>query len=206
MPCGRPWWIVMSYEIEWASAVRVFENARPAVSAASAMRRRSSMSRRFFISAGSVASTSRAAVTAWLSDTGFALTFQIDSSACDSASRPRRQRTARRAATASAPGRRSPPRARSRGRCSEYFLPAARCQTVAQPRHLAAGARGRRHGDQRLDAVRRERLAGREQRDQRVELAALGADHQRLGGVEGAAAADRDDAPRSPGARARSAR
>ena len=85
MPCGRPWCIVMSYEIEWASAVRVFENARPAVRAANASRLRSSRSPRFFISFGSDSSTSRAACTACRSETGLALTFQIDSSACESA-------------------------------------------------------------------------------------------------------------------------
>jgi hypothetical protein len=55
---------VISQEIECAGAVRVFENAMPAFSAASAMRPRSSRSSRCFISFGSVARMSCTAATA----------------------------------------------------------------------------------------------------------------------------------------------
>ncbi len=64
MPCGSPWRSVISYEIECASAVLVLENASPAFSAASAMRARSSGSDGASSNSGSVAITSCAAAMA----------------------------------------------------------------------------------------------------------------------------------------------
>ena len=157
------------------------------------MRRRSSMSPRFFISAGRVGEHHAApASTAWLSDTGLALMFQIDSSACDSASRPaaRVGPAGSESVSSGSTQRRLGP---GLGQVQRVLLAGGAVPDRRPAGDLAAGARGRGHGDQRLDAMRRERLAGGEQRHQGVELAALGADHQRLGGVEGAAAADRDD-------------
>jgi len=74
--------------------------------------------------------TVRAAATAWVSETGLALTFQIDSSACDSASRPAASvgpagsERASSGSTIAASGHVS-------RRCSEYFWPASRSQIVA---------------------------------------------------------------------------
>ena len=100
------------------------------------------------------ASTSRAAATACLSEIGLALMFQIDSSACESASSPAASvgpagsESVSSGSTIAASGQVS-------ARCSEYFSARqARFQTVAQRRDFAAGARGRGNGDQGLDAMR----------------------------------------------------
>eukprot|EP01136_Pigoraptor_vietnamica_P026131 Opistho-1_new@80849 len=60
-------------------------------------------------------------------------------------------------------------------------------------RDLAAGAGGGGHGDQGLDHMRVECSPGGQQVDQFLETAAGRADHQRLGGVDRAAATDGHD-------------
>ena len=108
--------------------------------------------------------------------------------------RGRRPASGRRAGRASVPGRRSPPRGHVSGRCSEYFLPAARCQTVAQPVTSlpvpdvvgTAISVLARCGLKGLPVASRATSASNSP--------LFGADHERLGGVErAAAAADGDD-------------
>ncbi len=94
------------------------------------MRARSAQIARLASSAGSVARTSRAAATAKTSETGLALTFQIASSACDSASSALCRVTPRGSVSISC-GSTSAASGQVSRRCSECFLPAARSQIVA---------------------------------------------------------------------------
>ena len=192
MPCGRPWCIVISYEIECASAVRVFENARPAVSAANAIRLRSSMSPRSLHQL-----RQRREHLARRGD-GEVVGHRIGIDVPDRLERMRQRIEAAlrasppAAATASARGRPAPPRARFPSGAANISCRRARSQIVAHgvtslPVPAVVGTA--------ISVLTRsaERRSGREQRDQASKLAALRADHQRLGGVERAAAADRDD-------------
>jgi hypothetical protein len=163
----------------------VFENAKPACSAARAMPRAQRWVAEVLHQRGQRGHAPSAAATAWVSESGLALTFQIDSSACDSASRPaasvgRRSERASRGSTIAASGH------VSRGAANISGPPAV--PDRGPRRDLAAGAGRRRNGDQRADTVRRERLAAGEERDQRLEAAVGRAHHQRLGGVDDAAA------------------
>src|SRR5690606_13578010 len=74
--------------MECASAVLVLEKAIPAFRAAKAMRERSSLLVRSCTSWGRHSRMSSMADMAKVSEIGLALTFQIDSKAWDSASRP----------------------------------------------------------------------------------------------------------------------
>ncbi len=102
----------------------------PAFSAASAMAPRSAMLPGRALSCGSVATISRAAATAKVSETGFALTFQIDSSACESASSPLCSVTDAGSDSISS-GSSNATAGQVCSRCSEYFFCAPRSQMVA---------------------------------------------------------------------------
>ncbi|MNF14689.1 hypothetical protein D3C80_2169990 [compost metagenome] len=73
MPWGNPWRRVISYEMEWARAVLVLENAMPALSAANAMRVRSSGLPRSCCNWGRQSRMSSMAETANVSEMGLAL-------------------------------------------------------------------------------------------------------------------------------------
>jgi hypothetical protein len=206
MPCGRPKRSVISYEMECASAVFVLENASPAYKSGERhFRAQRAVARDAASIAEDVASTSRAAATAWLSEMGLAFTFQMDSSACDSASSPLCSVTGAGSVSISS-GSITAASGQVCGRCSEYLLLAARSQIVAHgvtslpvPAVVGTAISG-------LTSCGVNATAGCQQVDQFLKSLAFGADHQRLGGVDRAAAADGDEQHRSPHARARTLR
>jgi hypothetical protein len=117
--------------MECASAVLVLENAMPAFKAASAMRPRSSRLPSSRIRRGSTSRMSFTAEIANASEIGLALTFQIDSSACDKASSPLCSVTAGGSESISSGSMRAA-LGQVCGRCSEYFFWLSRSQMVAQ--------------------------------------------------------------------------
>src|SRR3954453_17502495 len=112
----------MGYDAEWAIAVFVFENARPASRAAVAIRLRRSRFVRSSTIAGRTVRISREAATAYVFDTGLALIFQRLSKACDKASSPVLTVSPRGFPTINV-GSMTAWRGYRLGRDSEYFLP-----------------------------------------------------------------------------------
>src|SRR6218665_2300642 len=148
--------------MECARAVLVLENARPAFIAASAMAERKLWLPRSLASRGRQCMMSLAAEMANTSETGLALTFQIDSSACDSASSPvemvmfRGRLDIRSGSTIAALGQ-------VQSRCKEYFFVFRRVPDGGPGRYFAASAGSRRNGNERLEPVGRKGLAVFEQ-------------------------------------------
>src|SRR6218665_3948302 len=168
--------------MECARAVLVLENARPAFIAASAMAERKLWLPRSVGRRGRQCMMSWAAEMANTSETGLAFTFQIDSSACDSASSPVEMVMFR--------GRldiRSGSTIAALGQVQGIFFVFRRFPDGAPGRFFAASAGSRRNGNERLEPVGRKGLAVFEQGQLFFERS--GSNAQSLGGVDCAATA-----------------